>query len=169
VLYKLTDHLREELKKPLGLLVKKGKETDYIKKNLLNKDFVITVGDKTTESFVMAGGKPKLEIVDLKEKRLRREKTATAAEEVIKIKNDPGTISDEAIEAIKNSLNSSKRVRIEIEGEEDLLGIPCIIYAPEGSYVLYGQPDEGLVIVRVDRNMKNKANAILLSMEKVQN
>jgi len=168
-LYRLTDHLREELKKPLGILVKKGKEADYIKKNLLNKDFVITVGDRTTESFVLAGGKPKLEIVDLKEKRSTREKTETAAEEIIKVRNEAGTINDEAIEVIKNSLNSPKRVRIEIDGEEDLLGIPCIIYAPEGSYVLYGQPNEGLVVVRVDRNMKNKANAILLSMEKVQN
>ena len=168
-MYRLTDHLREELKKPLGILVKKGKEADYIRKNLLNKDFVITVGDRTTESFVLAGGKPKLEIVDLKEKRSIRVKTETAAEEIIKVRNEAGTISDEAIEVIKNSLNSPKRVRIEIDGEEDLLGIPCIIYAPEGSYVLYGQPNEGLVVVRVDRNMKNKANAILLSMEKVQN
>jgi Uncharacterized protein conserved in archaea len=168
-LYRLTDHLREELKKPLGILVKKGKEADYIRKNLLNKDFVITVGDRTTESFVLAGGKPKLEIVDLKEKRSTRVKTETAAEEIIKVRNEAGTISDEAIEVIKNSLNSPKRIRIEIDGEEDLLGIPCIIYAPEGSYVLYGQPNEGLVVVRVDRNMKDKANAILLSMEKVQN
>jgi len=168
-LYRLTDHLREELKKPLGILVKKGKEADYIKKNLLNKDFVITVGDRTTESFVLAGGKPKLEIVDLKEMRSTRVKTETAAEEIIKVRNEAGTISDEAIEVIKNSLNSPKRIRIEIDGEEDLLGIPCIIYAPEGSYVLYGQPNEGLVVVRVDRNMKDKANAILLSMEKVQN
>ncbi|MFP3165684.1 MAG: DUF359 domain-containing protein [Nitrososphaeria archaeon] len=168
-MYRLTDHLREELKKPLGILVKKGKEADYIKKNLLNKDFVITVGDRTTESFVLAGGKPKLEIVDLKEMRSTRVKTETAAEEIIKVRNEAGTISDEAIEVIKNSLNSPKRIRIEIDGEEDLLGIPCIIYAPEGSYVLYGQPNEGLVVVRVDRNMKDKANAILLSMEKVQN
>ena len=168
-MYRLADHLREELKKPLGILVKKGKEADYIKKNLLNKDFVITVGDRTTESFVLAGGKPKLEIVDLKEMRSTRVKTETAAEEIIKVRNEAGTISDEAIEVIKNSLNSPKRIRIEIDGEEDLLGIPCIIYAPEGSYVLYGQPNEGLVVVRVDRNMKDKANAILLSMEKVQN
>ncbi len=169
MLYKLTEELREELKKPLGTLVKIGNETDYIKNNLITENFVITVGDGTTESFILAGGKPKVEIVDLKEKRSIREKTLTSAEIVIKVKNDPGTITEEAMEAIKNAISSKKRVRIEIDGEEDLLGIPSIIYAPKGSYVLYGQPNEGLVVVKVNDDVKDKASMILHSMKKVQN
>ncbi len=167
-MYELTEELREELKKPLGLLIRAGSEIDYIKNNLIEK-LVITVGDRTTESFILAGGKPKVEIVDLKEKRSTREKTLTAAETIIKVKNDPGTISEESIKAIKSAIRSKKRVRIEIEGEEDLLGIPAIIYAPKGSYVLYGQPNEGLVVVKVGDDVKNKASEILSSMKKVKN
>ncbi len=167
-MYELTEKLREDLKKPLGLLIRAGNEMEYIKNNLIEK-FVITVGDRTTESFILAGGKPKVEIVDLKEKRSSREKTLTSAETIIKVKNEPGTITEESIRAIKRAISSKKRVRIEIEGEEDLLGIPAIIYAPKGSYVLYGQPNEGLVVVKVDDDVKNKASEILSSMKKVQN
>ncbi len=169
MLYEITDELREELKRPLGLLIKSGNEAEYIKNNLINQKLVITVGDRTTELFILSGGKPKVEVVDLKEKRSRREKTLTTAEVFMRVKNDPGTITEESIEAIKNAISSKERVRIEIDGEEDLLGIPAIIYAPNGSFVLYGQPNEGLVVIKVDSSVKDKARKILSSMKKVQN
>lgn len=38
-----------------------------------------------------------------------------------------------------------------VDGEEDLAVLPCILTAPSGSLVLYGQPGEGLVVCEVDK------------------
>ena len=41
-------------------------------------------------------------------------------------------------------------MKIVVEGEEDLATLPAILYAPPGSVVVYGQPDEGSVLVKVN-------------------
>lgn len=48
-----------------------------------------------------------------------------------------------------------------IDGEEDLLVLPAIIYAPLGARVYYGQPGEGLVEVVVTHRKKRQALALL--------
>ena len=65
---------------------------------------------------------------------------------------------------IKNSFTLKPPVRITINGEEDLLVIPVCLYAPENSVVMYGQPNEGLVIVIIDENIRKKTQLILDSM-----
>ena len=56
-------------------------------------------------------------------------------------------------------------VRIMVHGEEDLLVIPVCIYAPENAVVFYGQPNEGLVIVKVTSDIRNKTQKLLDLME----
>ena len=48
-------------------------------------------------------------------------------------------------------------VRITVFGEEDLLVLPVCIHAPDNSIVLYGQPNEGLVLVEITTEIRNKA------------
>jgi uncharacterized protein (UPF0218 family) len=55
-------------------------------------------------------------------------------------------------------------VRIIVTGEEDLLVLPVAIYAPDNSVIFYGQPNEGLVMVLVTEEIRNKAKSILDSM-----
>jgi hypothetical protein len=55
-------------------------------------------------------------------------------------------------------------VRIVVNGEEDLLVLPVAVYAPDNSVILYGQPNEGLVIVQVTEEVRNKASSIMNSM-----
>jgi len=45
-----------------------------------------------------------------------------------------------------------------VDGEEDLAVIPCVLMAPEGSLILYGQPGEGVVLVETDK-VKETAKA----------
>jgi len=47
-------------------------------------------------------------------------------------------------------------VRIFVRGEEDLAALPAILLAPEGSVVLYGQPDEGVVFVSITKSKKEE-------------
>ena len=45
---------------------------------------------------------------------------------------------------------------VEVKGEEDLLGFPAVLFMPLGSLVLYGQPQEGVVMIKVTEAAKNK-------------
>ena len=45
-------------------------------------------------------------------------------------------------------------MKIIVDGEEDLATLPAILYAPLGSAVVYGQPNEGSVLVDVTPEKK---------------
>ena len=44
-----------------------------------------------------------------------------------------------------------------VRGEEDLLALPCMMYAEDGDIVVYGQPNAGAVLVEVNHFIKWKA------------
>jgi uncharacterized protein (UPF0218 family) len=46
--------------------------------------------------------------------------------------------------------------------------IPAVLYAPYGSVVLYGQPDEGVVLIKVTPECKRRCAQILAKMEVVR-
>jgi uncharacterized protein (UPF0218 family) len=62
-------------------------------------------------------------------------------------------------------VKAGARVRVEVEGEEDLAAILAILMAPEGAKVLYGMPGQGMVVVTVDPESRGKARALLDLME----
>ena len=163
---KLSQSLRKQLKTPLGILVPDNQVTkENVLKYLPENPFLITVGDATTEKMIHFEIIPSLQIIDKKEKRLPRN---APPEELITTNlycdNPPGEISNQSIEIIKKAFQSKPPVRINITGEEDLLVIPVCIYAPENSVVLYGQPNEGLVIVQITSSIRKKTQLILDSM-----
>lgn len=80
---------------------------------------------------------------------------------VIDVVNPPAEITRESIDAIRRAFAADPPVRIRVDGEEDLLVIPSCVYAPDNTAVLYGQPDEGLVVVTVTDEVKNTARDIL--------
>lgn len=51
-----------------------------------------------------------------------------------------------------------------VDGEEDLLTLVAMAVAPLGSFVIYGQPREGVVLVEVDCQANKKAIAFLEAM-----
>jgi uncharacterized protein (UPF0218 family) len=87
-------------------------------------------------------------------------------ERTFHVKNPQGTITEEAIAAIQEALQSSQRSKIVVEGEEDLLTLIAIMNAPEDSFVLYGQPHEGIVVVKATQDKKTKISELLKAMEK---
>lgn len=54
----------------------------------------------------------------------------------------------------------SEKVQIVIDGEEDIVALPFLILAPVGWVVCYGQPNEGLVIVKITEESKKRAESI---------
>jgi uncharacterized protein (UPF0218 family) len=161
----LPDNLRDKLKKPLGFLIK---DSDVTKENILKKipagSFVITVGDVTTEKLLKYEIVPSLQIVDGVEKRIKRDLPSGNVKTTLNCNNPPAEITTESLSTIKKAFQSQKPVRIAVTGEEDLLVLPVVVFAPENSVVLYGQPNEGLVIIPINAEIRNKAQSIMDSM-----
>ena len=162
----LSDDLRDQLKNPLGNLIS---DNDPNKENIIKeisaKSIIITVGDKTTENLLQLGLKPQIQIIDGLEKRNQR---LVPKDDTIKTnlscKNPPGEITEESIQVIQKAFSCESPVRITVDGEEDLLVLPVCMYAPENSVVMYGQPNEGLVIVHVTPEIRSKVQKIVSVM-----
>jgi uncharacterized protein (UPF0218 family) len=169
---KLPDVLRERLKAPYGELYR-GKGDACVKqvvRNLKDNTKIIAIGDVTTYYLLKAGIVPHMCLVDDMTMRLPvdievRMGTAHSSFKDIRVKNPPGLITKELIDAIKDNMGSTMPVRIFVDGEEDLAVIPACIYAPDGSAVIYGQPNAGVVVVMVDEKKRRETAALLASME----
>ena len=158
----LPESLRDELKIPLGVLLRDTSK-ENIAKHLASNPYIITVGDATTEKMLQYGFEPSLQIVDGYEKRSKRVPPQSNATK-IQCDNPAAQITESSIQAIKQGFTANPPVQILVNGEEDLLVIPTCIYAPENAVVLYGQPNEGLVIVPITQEIRNKTKNLLNRM-----
>ena len=163
----LPDNLRPQLQQPMGLVLHGDMIATSLSKH--RRDKIITVGDVATKTLLDAGITPSLMIIDNKVERKPYEglkKYRRLLEKSKKVTSGPGYISREAINAIKQHARI-----IEVDGEEDLLALPTIAYAPLGSIVYYGQPPiaawacgpilEGLVEVEVTDESRKNAQELL--------
>ena len=108
---------------------------------------------------------PSLQIIDNIEKREKRQSPELGNATEILVTNPPAEITSESIEVIKKAFLMNPPTRLVVTGEEDLLVLPVCIYAPENSIVMYGQPNEGLVVVKITPEIRNKTQTLLNSME----
>ena len=168
-MYILPEALRNALKQPVGELI----QEDRLSELLEGADPIIGVGDVTCLTLLDRGYLPKLMLIDYKNERNvmapddpRRVKLASHGDNCIQVENPPAVITDELEEAISKALTSEGTWRIEIEGEEDLAVLPCMVRARGDARIVYGMPGEGLVVVHntVDRVMW--AQAFLARMER---
>ena len=160
---RLPENLRGKLKKPFGLLLKGWEEA----LKLIEEErppAIITVGDRTSRDFAQAGVKVKLFVLDGKVERRVFQPFELPSAKVLKVKNPAGTISMEALNKIKEALEAPEITVLMVEGEEDLLTLPAVAFAPEGALVFYGQPGEGLVAVKVNGEKRVKALSLMESM-----
>ncbi len=118
-----------------------------------------------TETLQALGRTPDVQLIDEVERRARRMPPEAPYVRLVRASNPAGTITAEAIGAVKNALEGEKPARVLINGEEDLLAIPAIEAAPIGSSLYYGQPGEGVVMVTIDERAKSSAKAIFASMK----
>ena len=160
---KLPDSLREQLKIPLGVLLPESQADKInIEKYLSDDSYIITVGDRTTEKMINFDLIPSLQIIDGVEKREKRTppKLANSVTE-LNVDNPAAEITPQSMDIIKKIFSMEPPIRLSVTGEEDLLVIPVCIHAPDNAIVLYGQPNEGLVIVKITPEIRNKTQALL--------
>jgi len=166
----LPEYLRPVLKKPLGKMIE-GEENKLEKTaqkvlrliKFTKPTIIISVGDIITMSLEKIRFIPDVKIIDYRSRRHAIYKVRPLEE--VSFKNKPGTISRESAYAIqriiKIILEKKIKQKIIINGEEDLLALPAILFAPLGSLVMYGQIDLGIVTVFVDEKKKNMIKKIL--------
>ncbi|MBS7606806.1 MAG: DUF359 domain-containing protein [Candidatus Bathyarchaeia archaeon] len=168
-MYILTPELRDELKAPLGHLIR-GSLDDVIRelKELMESVRpvkIISVGDVISRSMLERGLPLNVFIVDNKSMRRPTEPIKFRADRIMELTNPAGTIMDDAWRVIGEATKLDGLVEVLVDGEEDLLTIVAVLVAPEKSMVVYGQPNEGVVVINVDEETKARMRRILERME----
>ena len=138
--------LREELRRPLGSQSELSERPN----------FLVCIGDATSRK--LAGFKPEVSVFDGKIKREPTKPLTTNPD--FTARNPNGTITVEAVNALRTAIQIPPSTLF-IDGEEDLLALPAVMLAPLGAIVAYGQPNEGLVLVKVTEAKKKEAEALL--------
>jgi uncharacterized protein (UPF0218 family) len=144
------------------------KYTTKILEKIINKKKpkkIISVGDRVSKSMLDQGISIDIVVFDCKEMRVSVLPPVLKTDKKYKIKNNAGSITDDAWNIMKEAVELDSKVSIQVEGEEDLLTIVAVLSAPIGSIVIYGQPNEGLVVVDVSKSTKNWCKEIISRMK----
>ena len=169
VVYTITPKLRIKLKEPFGTLIGgTSDETMARMKEVVSEKKppkVVSVGDVVSQNLHNHAINPQLSIVDNISLRDQAMPQQTVVSKTVKVQNPQGVITEEAIEAIKESLKSNEHTHIVVDGEEDLLTLIAVLYAPLGSLVVYGQPRVGIVVVEVTAVKRLEAEQFLNEMK----
>lgn len=172
IAYSLTPELRVKLKVPFGVLVRGSfAETMRELQRIVaceKPPVVVGVGDTVSRNFVAYGIEAGLLVTDNLRRRRRVAPVVFAGWRVVRVRNPAGVITDEAVAAVRSALEGGELVHVVVDGEEDLLVLVAVLYAAEGGLVVYGQPGEGLVVVRVSAEKRGETLGILKAMEIVR-
>jgi uncharacterized protein (UPF0218 family) len=78
------------------------------------------------------------------------------ADHTVFVNNPAGTLTEEIWDVMNEAVAQApiNRTKISIDGEEDLITLVAVLSAPEGSFVVYGQPREGMVVIKVTSEKK---------------
>ena len=185
----LPENMREELRKPLGKVIKPSEFIKFIKflrfVKLEKIPLIVAVGDIIVMELLKQGINPEVKIIDL---RSRREKIqnnhrlladfrgskypwSSVGNRWESYPNKPGTINLNTAFKLKTLIdNAFSRPKphpggveswLVVDGEEDLLALPAVLFAPLGALVLYGQMNLGVVAVEVTETIKEKLHKII--------
>jgi uncharacterized protein (UPF0218 family) len=87
--------------------------------------------------------------------------------ETVAVENPSGTLTDELVTALQSALERepSTTTLLVVEGEEDLAALPAVLAVADGASVVYGQPDEGMVLVTADEPTRERVRSLLERMD----
>ncbi|MHA1961250.1 MAG: DUF359 domain-containing protein [Candidatus Thorarchaeota archaeon] len=163
----LGEALRSDIQTPKGEVfdAKDGKPEERVVDKIESETPVcaIAVGDVTCATLVSQGYTPDVQVVDGITKRGKYEGSFSAKKEYT-IYNPAATIYPEAWSVMDTAINDNASSLIVVEGEEDLMGFPAVLLAPEDSVMLYGQPGVGIVWVPVNDENRKLARGLLDEM-----
>lgn len=156
----LPKNLRVELKEPLGELHKSIDQIrEPLEKQLSEDKLIISIGDVTSRNMVEMEMQPQICIIDNLIEREPVENNLDHTDNIVYVDNPAGCLTDELEDVINQALKDTScdnKIIIIVDGEEDLAVLPVVLNAPDETIILYGQPKEGVVMVKV-KDAYNKA------------
>lgn len=165
VVLELPRSLRGELKDPLGPIFT---DVDTMLKDVTGP--IIAVGDIVTYHLLEADRRPDVALIDGKTKRESIDREIQDAiggfDHQLSVENPAATLTDELLAALDDAIGREGTVVITVtDGEEDLAALPAILAAPDGAGIVYGQPDEGMVLATVDDDLRTFARELMERMD----
>jgi hypothetical protein len=161
----LPKSLRSEFKEPFGPVYT---DTEALLGDA-GEGILVAVGDVVTAHLLRAGRTPDVSIVDGRTKRETvSEETAAALEALppgIDVENPAGELSESMLRTLVAALDADGPQVLDVDGEEDLATLPVVVAAPADTSVVYGQPDEGMVLVRVTAESRATMRTLLRRFE----
>lgn len=156
----LPESARAAFKEPLG------RELDESELDNYAQTCFITVGDVVSLTFRRHGVRPLLSIYDGSTERREMTEFAKLVEDEPKevVSNPAGTITRDLVESIRRGIEG-KTGLILVEGEEDLALLPCLMYAPEGTEIVYGMPGRCMMAVTTDCAVRKRVAELAALME----
>ena len=139
-----------------------------ILKELIEKEkptCVISVGDIVTQHMIDFGLSLNVIIIDNKTMRKPIQPIKMITDHTLYAKNPAGSITEESWVAIQKAFEQNGQTKVIIDGEEDLLVLVTVLSAPANSFIVYGQPNTGIVVVKVTEKSRKKMSHIVYSMK----
>ncbi len=168
VAYRVTAELRRRFSEPWGVVVRGSfAQTSRRLAALVAEEqpaVVVSVGDTVSRNLHARGIAVTLAVTDCVSMRKSAELLVFEGKRVVCVRNPAGTITVEAEAAVREALEKRVATHVLVEGEEDLLTLVAVAYAPLGGIVVYGQPRVGVVVVRATAEKKAEAAGFLAAM-----
>ena len=173
---KLSRNIIDEVRKPKGETINSPQELPDPES--FRKKGIVVIGDVAFQNLSKYNYPISVAIVDFRVRRKQINYTIlyTAdfesrlldAPPIIPVLNAPGVISTQSWFVVLLAYVQKKPSIIGVYGEEDLLGFPATLLAPNGSLVIYGDPFRNkLVYFVTDSDHKERALELLSRMEKI--
>ncbi len=164
-IYHLPENMRQKLQTPLGTTTT---NLDELASIFPPSATIISVGDIVSIDLIKSGYHPVICIIDHRTRRRNLDPkgiTKYFPQSHHTLSNPPGAINAKIGELLLAALSSFQENKvtqvIAVEGEEDLLALPALLLAPLDSYVVYGQYNVGMCLVKVTEEIKYLAKNLL--------
>jgi len=157
--------MRGQLSMPFGKLL----DQEAALREVKDLEEVVTVGDVVSLNMLESGVRPRIMIFDLvNQRRPMNALSASLAKiegEDVVVENPAGCITPDLVKQVEQAMRSKRRTKLQVLGEEDLAALVCAALAPDGTRLLYGLPRKGIVLVKMDQRVRDKARVLIESME----
>ncbi len=173
---RVTKDIIDDIRKPKGTAVSSPK--DLPDPDSFKKKGIVVIGDAAFNNLSKFDYPISVAIIDFKIQRrdlnytifynIDERRNIIDAPPIIPVLNSPGTISTQTWFVVLLAYVQTKPSIISVYGEEDLLGFPATVLAPEGALIIYGDPFRNkLVYFIADWEQKEKAFELLSKMQKI--
>ena len=154
------NELDAEFKQPFGELYLGPEEIPEVAISAALDDFtagcLVAVGDVCVAALLDIGVTPDLAMIDgyTKRKELEQKVDISAFNILLEATNPAGQITPSFIDSIAAALSGETSTCIEVDGEEDFGPLIAHMLAPLGTNIVYGQPNQGVVLGITSEELK---------------